>query len=104
MTGEITLRGKVMPIGGVKEKVLAAYRSGIRTIILPEKNQADLEEDLPKELRDEMHFVFASDIRQVLDAALETSTTEGEHAASSGHSRKRRSEKAEKVETVVANV
>jgi ATP-dependent Lon protease len=96
MTGEITLRGKVMPIGGIKEKVLAAYRSGIRTVILPEKNRADLEEDLPKELRDEMHFVFASDIRQVLDAALEVTTREDEHAASNGQSRKRKSEKAEK--------
>ena len=96
MTGEITLRGKVMPIGGVKEKVLAAYRSGIRTVILPEKNRADLEEDLPKELCDEMHFVFASDIRQVLDAALEITTSEDEHATSNGQSRKRKSEKAEK--------
>src|SRR5262249_7361580 len=98
MTGEITLRGKVMPIGGVKEKVLAAYRSGIRTVILPEKNRADLEEDLPKELRNEMHFVFASDIRQVLDAALESSTTQEEHTRPNGHSRKRKSEKSEKTE------
>ena len=72
MTGEITLRGKVMPIGGVKEKVLAAYRSGIRTVILPKKNEQDLLEDLPKELREQMSFVFATDIRQVLDAALES--------------------------------
>jgi ATP-dependent Lon protease len=71
MTGEITLRGKVMPIGGVREKVLAAYRSGIRTVILPKKNELDLMEDLPKELREQMHFVFATDIRQVLEAALE---------------------------------
>ncbi len=71
MTGEITLRGKVMPIGGVKEKVLAAYRSGIRTVILPKKNEMDLMEDLPRELRDQMKFVFVTDIRQVLDAALE---------------------------------
>jgi ATP-dependent Lon protease len=71
MTGEITLRGKVMPIGGVKEKVLAAYRSGIRTIILPKKNELDLLEDLPKELREQMHFVFATDIREVLETALE---------------------------------
>jgi ATP-dependent Lon protease len=71
MTGEITLRGKVMPIGGVKEKVLAAYRSGIRTVILPKKNELDLLEDLPKELREQMNFVFVTDIRQVLDAALE---------------------------------
>jgi ATP-dependent Lon protease len=102
MTGEITLRGKVMPIGGIKEKVLAAYRSGIRTVILPEKNRADLEEDLPKELRDEIHFVFAADIRQVLDAALESSTPEEEQALSDGHSRKRKSEKAEKIEKAAA--
>jgi ATP-dependent Lon protease len=96
MTGEITLRGKVMPIGGVKEKVLAAYRSGIRTVILPEKNRPDLEEDLPKELRDQMSFVFASDIRQVLDAALEPSTVQGEKAVANGtvRPRKRKSEKA----------
>ncbi len=71
MTGEITLRGKVMPIGGVKEKVLAAYRSGIRTVILPKKNELDLLEDLPKELRDQMKFVFATDIPQVLETAIE---------------------------------
>jgi ATP-dependent Lon protease len=70
MTGEITLRGKVLPIGGAKEKVLAAYRSGIRTVILPKKNEQDLLEDLPKELREEMKFVYASDIKQVLNAAL----------------------------------
>jgi ATP-dependent Lon protease len=101
MTGEITLRGKVLPIGGVKEKVLAAYRSGIRNIILPEKNRADLEEDLPKELRDEMHFVFASDIRQVLDTALEVSVSEEEHPVSNGQSRKRRGDKTEKAEKAV---
>ncbi len=76
MTGEITLRGKVMPIGGIKEKVLAAYRSGIRTIIMPEKNKADLIEDLPKELQEQMHFVFATDITQVLAAALEPASEE----------------------------
>jgi ATP-dependent Lon protease len=71
MTGEITLRGKVLPIGGVKEKVLAAYRSGIRTVILPEKNEQDLLEDLPKELHKQMRFVYTTDIKQVLDAVLE---------------------------------
>ena len=98
MTGEITLRGKVLPIGGIKEKVLAAYRSGIRTVILPKKNEADLLEDLPKELRSQMHFVFATDIRQVLDAALEPSSTKGEKAAPEGQNgerpRRRKSEKA----------
>lgn len=96
MTGEITLRGKVMPIGGVKEKVLAAYRSGIRTVILPKRNEADLMEDLPKELRDQMHFVFVKEIREVLDAALEP---ESNHAhrpeeESAERPRKRKVEKA----------
>ena len=71
MTGEITLRGKVMPIGGVKEKVLAAYRSGIRTVILPKRNEPDIMEDLPKELHEQMQFIFATDIREVVEAALE---------------------------------
>jgi ATP-dependent Lon protease len=70
MTGEISLRGKVLPIGGVKEKVLAAHRAGIRTVILPRRNEPDLE-DLPRDLREQMHFVFADDAREVLAAALE---------------------------------
>jgi ATP-dependent Lon protease len=96
MTGEITLRGKVMPIGGVKEKVLAAYRSGIRTIILPKKNEMDLLEDLPKELRDQMHFVFATDIRQVLDAVLEPGAAHeaGEDSAVEERPRRRKGERA----------
>jgi ATP-dependent Lon protease len=80
MTGEITLRGKVMPIGGVKDKVLAAYRSGIRTVIMPKKNEQDLIEDLPKELSEQMHFFFVADIREVLDVALEHSTDKAEKA------------------------
>ncbi len=70
MTGEITLRGKVMPIGGVKEKVLAAKRAGIKTVILPEKNKNDLQ-DVPEELRKEMNFVFVDNIDQVIEAALD---------------------------------
>jgi ATP-dependent Lon protease len=69
MTGEITLRGKVMPIGGVKEKVLAAKRAGIKTIILPEKNKNDLD-DVPEDLRKEMTFIFADTIDQVIKSAL----------------------------------
>lgn len=69
MTGEITLRGKVMPIGGVKEKVLAAKRAGINTVILPEKNRNDLD-DVPEELRKTMKFVFVETIDQVIEEAL----------------------------------
>jgi ATP-dependent Lon protease len=69
MTGEITLRGKVLPIGGVKEKVLGARRAGITTVILPRRNENDLE-DLPAELRDQLTFVFADNAEDVLRVAL----------------------------------
>ena len=65
MTGEITLRGKVLPVGGIKEKVLAAHRIGIRTVILPRRNERDVE-DVPEELRRELSFVFADDAAEVL--------------------------------------
>jgi ATP-dependent Lon protease len=71
MTGEITLRGKVMPVGGIKEKVLAAHRAGIRTVILPQRNDADLD-DVPEELRRELTFVLADTADQVLARALGT--------------------------------
>jgi len=71
MTGEITLRGRVLPVGGVKEKVLAAHRAGIKRIILPERCRPDLEE-VPKEVVDELQFVFVSRMEQVLEAALES--------------------------------
>jgi len=71
MTGEITLAGLVLPIGGVKEKVLAARRAGIRRVILPRDNQKDLP-DLPDEVRREVEFVFAERIESVLAAALAT--------------------------------
>lgn len=78
MTGEITTRGKVLPIGGVKEKVLAARRYGIKNVIMPEKNKRDLEE-LPKEARNDMKFYFVKDINQVLDLVLIDSKKEKEN-------------------------
>ncbi len=69
MTGEITLRGKVLPVGGIKEKVLAAHRAGIRTILLPKLNAKDLEE-LPEPVRKEMAFVLVDDIAEAVHAAL----------------------------------
>jgi ATP-dependent Lon protease len=70
MTGEITLSGLVFPIGGVKEKVLAAHRAGIRRILLPARNEADVD-DIPEDVKNELQIVFVSNIAEVLDAALE---------------------------------
>jgi ATP-dependent Lon protease len=73
MTGEITLRGKVLPVGGVREKVLAAYRSGLRTILLPKRNMKDLV-DVPKRARSEMTIIPVEHIDQVLEIALAPQT------------------------------
>jgi ATP-dependent Lon protease len=70
MTGEITLRGKVLPVGGIKEKVLAAGRAGITTVILPHHNEKDLI-DVAREIREKITFVFVEDIREAIAAALE---------------------------------
>ncbi|HET7089319.1 MAG TPA: endopeptidase La [Anaerolineae bacterium] len=69
MTGEITLRGQVLPIGGVKEKVLAAHRAGLKTIILPKRNENDID-DVPEEARKELQFILADRVEQVIEAAL----------------------------------
>ena len=69
MTGEITLRGQVLPVGGLKEKVLAAHRVGLRTAILPKRNEPDLE-DVPEDVKEEMKFILADQVDQVFAAAL----------------------------------
>jgi ATP-dependent Lon protease len=70
MTGEVTLQGKVLPIGGVKQKLLAAHRAGLTEVILPYRNEADLD-DLPQSVRDSMTIHLAKDVREVLNWALE---------------------------------
>lgn len=82
MTGEITLRGQVLPVGGIKEKILAAHRLGVDTIILPKKNENDLD-DLPEEVRSSLKFVLVETVDEVLENALE--------AKKSKSSRKRKS-------------
>ncbi len=69
MTGEVTLRGLVLPVGGIKEKVLAAHRAGVKQIIMPMRNEKDLEE-IPKNVKDEIKFTFVKNVDEVLEAAL----------------------------------
>ena len=69
MTGEITLRGKVLPIGGLKEKALAAFRLGIRNVLIPDRNKKDLEE-IPDNIRNEMNFIPVSTVGEVLKVAV----------------------------------
>jgi ATP-dependent Lon protease len=70
MTGEITLRGQVLPVGGVKEKVLAAHRAGIKNLIIPKQNEKDLY-DIPKKVLKSMNFTFAERMVDVLNVAFE---------------------------------
>ena len=69
MTGEITLRGRVLPVGGIKEKVLAAHRAGIKTLILPEENTKDLEE-VPQKVKDDLCFIFVNTMDEVIEKAI----------------------------------
>jgi len=70
MTGEVTLRGRVLEIGGVKEKIIAAHRAGLKTIVLPKDNQKDVIEDVPANIKKDIKFVFATDVEDVLKVVL----------------------------------
>lgn len=74
MTGEVSLTGRVLPIGGVKQKLLAAHRAGLRTVLLPHRNEPDLDE-VPEPVRDDLTVHLVSDVREVLDLALEPART-----------------------------
>ena len=89
MTGEITLRGRVLPVGGVKEKVLAAHRAGLKKIILPRKNDKDLV-DVPKSARRELQFIFVEHMDAVLSAALFTNAAKASPATKPGAKPRRR--------------
>lgn len=80
MTGEITLRGKVLPVGGIKEKVLAAHRAGLRTVLLPRWNLKDLE-DVPEEARQALRIIAVDTVDDVIAAALMPSPTTAVRAA-----------------------
>jgi len=80
MTGEVTLQGLVLPIGGVKQKVLAAHRMGLKEVILPRRNQKDLD-DVPESIRNQMTFHLASRVEEVLDVAFETAKKKSREAA-----------------------
>ncbi|MFI5041887.1 MAG: S16 family serine protease, partial [Acidimicrobiales bacterium] len=80
MTGEVTLQGRVLPIGGVKQKVLAAHRAGLTTVILPKRNELDLE-DVPEAVRRQITFHLADEVGEVLAAALTGAADEREAAA-----------------------
>ena len=71
MTGEISLRGLVLPVGGIKEKTLAALRAGIHTVLLPARNRKDLEE-IPESARNQLRFIWLETVDDALGAALET--------------------------------
>jgi ATP-dependent Lon protease len=71
MTGEVTLSGQVLPVGGIKEKVLAAHRAGVETLIMPADNEKDFDEDIPAEIREKLTLHFVKRADQVLKLALE---------------------------------
>jgi ATP-dependent Lon protease len=83
MTGEVTLRGRVLPVGGIKMKLLAAHRAGLKSVILPKRNERDLD-DLPQEIRDELNIVLVERIDEALGVALSEETREDVPIAANG--------------------
>ena len=75
MTGEVTLRGRVLPIGGLREKTMGALRAGVKTVIIPRDNEADLE-SIDQTVRGKLHFVTAENVDDILDTALVRKTGE----------------------------
>jgi len=71
MTGEITLRGKILPVGGIKEKIIAAHRYGIKNVLIPLENKKDYEEDIPEDIRESMRLFFVDNMNELLDVVLE---------------------------------
>jgi ATP-dependent Lon protease len=71
MTGEITLRGKILPVGGIKEKIIAAHRYGIKNVLIPLENKKDYEEDIPEDIRESMRLFFVDNMNELLDIVLE---------------------------------
>jgi ATP-dependent Lon protease len=88
MTGEITLRGRVLPIGGVKDKVLAAHRAGVRTVIIPRENESDLR-DIPDDVRDDLRFVLADHMRDITPVAMPETRAEADTSRPSKRPRQR---------------
>ena len=80
MTGEVSLTGRVLPIGGVKQKLLAAHRAGITTVLIPKRNEPDLE-DVPEKVREALSIHPVSDVREVLSLALEPANSHSAVAA-----------------------
>jgi ATP-dependent Lon protease len=74
MTGEVTLNGRVLPIGGVKQKLLAAHRAGLSTVFLPQRNEPDLD-DVPEAVREQLHVRLVADVADLLREALEASAS-----------------------------
>jgi ATP-dependent Lon protease len=88
MTGEVSLTGRVLPIGGLKQKLLAAHRAGITTVLIPARNEPDLD-DVPEKVRSALDIRLVSDVRDVLDVALEPAAATAEESAGSGADRDR---------------